>query len=171
MTRPSHRVASTDRGDDRIDPGSRAPGLDRDPDAAASWVWQASEQAWSVNTGAETVKLPHGHVTGVAQLACTCLLSPLCFHVLACLTRLEVTVVESRPAEPPDGVEPATADDSDDVVEPDEKQQHAARELVKNVAQLLQVGVASAGWSCSPACFVRFINAGPTDCIGWPGWD
>ena len=42
-------------------------------------------------------------------------------------------------------VEPATADERDDVVEPDEKQQHAARELVRNVAQLLQVGVASAG--------------------------
>src|SRR5262249_2272540 len=33
----------------------------------------------------------------------------------------------------------------EDVVEPDEKQQHAVREVVNNVAQLLRVGVANAG--------------------------
>lgn len=119
--------------------------LDREPDAAANWLWQPSEAAWSVNTGAETVKLPHGHVTRVEQLGCTCLLSPTCFHVLACVTRLEVAIIESPPGEQTEVAEPTTADGRDDVVEPDEKQQHAARELVRNVAQLLQVGVSSAG--------------------------
>ena len=119
--------------------------LDREPDAAASWLWLSSEEAWSVNTGAETVRLPHGHVTHVEQLACTCLLSPTCFHVLACVTRLEVAIVESHPADQHEVAEPAASDERDDIVEPDEKLLHAARELVRNVAQLLQVGVSSTG--------------------------
>ena len=80
------------------------------------------------------------------QLACTCLLSPRCFHVLACLTRLEVAIAESCKTQER---EPSRAgvrrSAGEDVVEPDEKQQHAARELVTNVAQLLRVGVANAG--------------------------
>jgi hypothetical protein len=119
--------------------------LDRTPDAAASWAWEKSESAWSVHTGAETVTLPLGHVDGIEQLACTCLLSPACFHVLACLTSLEVAVIEPIPAEGSDEVEPAAPDEREDLVETDEKQRHAARDLVDSVAQLLQVGVANAG--------------------------
>ena len=119
--------------------------LDREPDAAAGWLWQASEEAWSVNTGAETVTMSHGHVTHVEQLACTCLLSPTCFHVLACLTRLDVVIVESLPDEQAELIEPAPEDERDDLSEPDENQQYAARELVRNVAQLMQIGVANAG--------------------------
>jgi hypothetical protein len=119
--------------------------LDRAPDAATSWVWQASEEAWLVDTGGETVTLPHGHVMSVEQLTCTCLLSPKCFHVLACLTRLEVAIVEALPAEPSESIEPASPDAAEDLVELDEKQQLAATELVKSVAQLLRVGVANAG--------------------------
>jgi hypothetical protein len=119
--------------------------LDRTPNAAASWNWQASETTWSVDTGGETVTLPHGHVLSMEQLTCTCLLSPTCFHVLACLTHLEVGIVESLPAEPRDQVEKASPDAAEDLVEPEEKQRHAARELVNRIAQLLRVGVANAG--------------------------
>jgi hypothetical protein len=119
--------------------------LDRTPDAAASWAWQASDDAWAVDTGGETVTLPRGHVVAIEQLACTCLLSPRCFHVLACLTRLEIAIVESQQSEPREHVEPACLDAGEDVVEADEKQQHAARELVGNLAHLLRVGIANAG--------------------------
>lgn len=119
--------------------------LDPTPDAAASWDWQAGDEVWSVQTGGETVTLPRGHVVSVDQLTCTCLLSPRCFHVLACLTRLEVAIVESVPAAETGPFEPASPEAGEDVVEPDDKQQHAARELVNNVAQLLRVGVANAG--------------------------
>jgi hypothetical protein len=119
--------------------------LDRIPDAAASWIWEATEAAWSVHTGAETVTLPHGHVVQLEQLGCTCLLSPRCFHVLACLTRLEVTIVDSVAAEGTDAVEPPVPDEGEDLVESQEKQRRSALELVQSVAQLLQVGVANAG--------------------------
>jgi hypothetical protein len=114
--------------------------LDGTPDAAAGWDWQATEETWSVQTGGETVTLPLGHVASIDQLTCTCLLAPRCFHVLACLTSLEVALVESSVDEG-EQVEPA----SEDVVEPDEKQRQATRELVDNLASILRVGVVNAG--------------------------
>jgi hypothetical protein len=119
--------------------------LDRTPDVAATWDWRAGAEAWSVDSGGETVTLPRGHVVSVDQLTCSCLLAPRCFHVLACLTRLQVVIVESAAGEEKDPIESAAAETGDDVVETDEKQQHAARALVNNVAQLLRVGVANAG--------------------------
>src|SRR6516225_3689530 len=92
--------------------------LDRTPNAAASWDWQASEAAWSVDTGGETVTLPHGHVLSMEQLTCTCLLSPKCFHVLACLTHLEVVIVEPLQTEQREQVEQVSSDAGEDVVEP-----------------------------------------------------
>ena len=118
--------------------------LDRTPDVAATWDWQAGEEIWSVQTGSETVTLPRGHVASLEQVACTCLLSPSCFHVLACLTRLEVAVIESVQGEET-ADEPTSPALEEDVVESDEKQQHAARELANSVSQLLRVGVANAG--------------------------
>ncbi len=119
--------------------------LDRDPQAASGWTWQAAAEVWSVEAGGETVTLPHGHVAAVEQVSCTCLLAPKCFHVLACLTRLEVAVAESPPAEETGPVESARAETGEDVVAPDEKQQRAARELVGQLAQVLRVGAANAG--------------------------
>jgi hypothetical protein len=119
--------------------------LDRTPDVAAGWDWQVSEEAWSVAAGGETVTLPLRHAVGVEQLACTCLLSPRCFHVLACLTRLQVAIIESQEAKQTEPVEPAAPSAEEDVVESEEKQRLAARELVSNVARLLRIGVANAG--------------------------
>jgi hypothetical protein len=119
--------------------------LDRTPDAAESWQWQATDEAWSVDTGGETVTLWHGHIVSVDQIRCTCLLSPGCFHVLACLTRLQVLIVESSAPEPTASNEPAASESSEDLAEPDEKQRTAAREMVRSMAELLRVGVANAG--------------------------
>lgn len=119
--------------------------LDRTPDAAATWNWQASAEVWSVDTGGETVTLPLTHVFSIDQVRCTCLLSPRCFHVLACLTRLEVAINDAAQATEEERVETASSEADEDVAEPDEKQQHAVRELVNNMAQLLRVGVANAG--------------------------
>jgi hypothetical protein len=119
--------------------------LDRAPGTAVSWHWRASERAWSVDTGAETVTLPHGHVAAAAQLACTCLLSPNCFHVLACLTCLDVVVLDSPGGQDTQPVESPSPDAGEDFVEPGAKQQQSAGELVDSIAQLLRVGVASAG--------------------------
>lgn len=118
--------------------------LDGTPNAAAGWHWQAGAEAWSVDAGGETVTLPHGHVAAIEQLTCTCLLSPRCFHVLACLTYLEVALVTAETGEP-EPTEPASADAGEDLIACDEEQRTAARDLEASLAQFLRVGVANAG--------------------------
>ena len=119
--------------------------LDRTPDVAEGWNWGPGEASWSVETGGETVTLTHGLITAVEQIDCTCLLSPRCFHVLACLTRLEVALGESRQAEGAEPVASAAEDANEDLVEPAEGQRRAAIELVASVTRLLRVGVANSG--------------------------
>src|SRR5262245_5182839 len=84
--------------------------LDRTPDAAASWAWKEIDEGWSVDAGGETVRLPRGRVVAVEQVTCTCLLSPRCFHVLACLTCLKVEMVEAPPAEEKEPTEPVSSE-------------------------------------------------------------
>ena len=115
--------------------------LDRTPDAAASWMWHANAEYWSVDSGGETVTLPLTHVLSVDQIRCTCLLSPRCFHVLACVTHLKVAIVESQQI----AVEPASLEAEDDAIEVDEGQRFAAQEMSTNVGKLLRVGIANAG--------------------------
>ena len=67
--------------------------FDRTPDAAAGWEWESGEEGWTIVAGEESIQLPLDHITSIDQISCTCLLSPQCFHVIACLTRLEVMSV------------------------------------------------------------------------------
>ena len=100
-------------------------------------------ERWVVKAGDETVTLPRGQIVAVEQVTCTCLLSPRCFHVLACLTSLKVAHVEAIHAEEP--VELPESASNDDLVLVDANQQRAAGEMVKGVSQLLRVGIANAG--------------------------
>jgi len=124
--------------------------LDRAPDIASEWTWQWAEASWSIEAGDETVTLPHGQIIEAEQVACTCLLSPRCFHVLACLTRLEIALLEA-PILADDASEPAAGQTSEDhasdvdLVELSENQRRAALELTASVSQLLRVGIAGSG--------------------------
>ncbi len=95
----------------KIDPGlmarmiDAAPGrvrkrLDKEPAIAESWDWQQHGESWRVAAGGEQVTLEP--VAGVLrlqdQLACSCLLAPKCFHVLACLHALPVSDEEPEAA-------------------------------------------------------------------------
>jgi hypothetical protein len=119
--------------------------LDKTPDAAGGWQWEAGAEAWSVDTGGETVTLRHGHIVSVDQIRCTCLLSPGCFHILACLTHLQVVIVESAPADQGEQATPVSLDSDEDLVEPSDAQRNTARELANSVSELLRAGVANAG--------------------------
>ncbi len=124
--------------------------LDRTPEAAADWDWQLTDDAWSVDAGAETVRLAREHLHCMDQLSCTCLLSPRCFHVLACLTSLQIGIADgernaSVEAEEDEQVESATSGMDEDTIHPSERQRQAAAALAMSIAQLLRVGVASAG--------------------------
>jgi hypothetical protein len=119
--------------------------LDRTPDAAASWDWQVKDTGWSVSAGEETVTLPHEHLVAVEQITCTCLLSPRCFHVLACLTRLDVAVIELAPTAEAAPADAVWADTEEDVSLATDTQRRAAQELAGNLSHLLRVGVAHSG--------------------------
>ena len=123
--------------------------LDRAPAAAAGWEWMPGDDGWTVDTGGEKVRLPRESIHSLDQLSCTCLLTPHCFHVLACLTALEVAMSDrgndvSAGAGENKRIE-ETPNAAEEVVQPTESQRRAAGELAEVVARLLQVGVAHAG--------------------------
>ncbi len=74
--------------------------IDKSPDAAESWQWQAGDEKMMVLAGEETVTFVANEsdsntISDPQQVQCTCLLSPKCFHVLACATRLDVQATPS----------------------------------------------------------------------------
>jgi hypothetical protein len=90
--------------------------LDANPAAAAAWTWTVGDTETTVVTdGGETVTL--GHLAGarvvgaLADLRCTCLLSPRCFHLLAVVAALEPEEAAPRdPAAAPSSAPAAPAD-------------------------------------------------------------
>lgn len=122
--------------------------LDRKPDAASEWNWELRDDDWTIAAGTESVSLPATPIESIEQVGCTCLLTPNCFHVLACLTSLEVSVGEHAGAEDASSTSAAGArsacDLREDVTTTDSQRQSAAA-LAESLALLLRVGVASAG--------------------------
>lgn len=116
--------------------------LEQAPRAAATWTWRETPENWTVDTGGESVALPLGHVHGVEQLRCSCLLSPRCFHVLACLSSLVVAMGES-PVDP-EIPTPGPEEESDSVA-PEPSQSACARTMADAIGRLLYVGAAQAG--------------------------
>lgn len=120
--------------------------LDRAPDAAAGWEWISDGKEWEIAAGNEIVKLAAGHIDSLDQVSCSCLLSPNCFHVMACLTALEVggvSVIVAADQQPPS---PDTDDTHDaDKLLPSDTQQNAAANLIVSIDRLMNVGVSSAG--------------------------
>lgn len=79
--------------------------LDAAPRAADAWQWQAATV--TTESGERvTLTLDDGVVRQAAQLSCSCLLSPRCFHVLAVAAALEV---EESPPDTATAAAPAAA--------------------------------------------------------------
>lgn len=68
--------------------------LDKDPAIAHAWTWTAEATCVTISTGDETVRLEWDaeskRVTHLEQVSCSCLLSPKCFHLLACVSCLPI---------------------------------------------------------------------------------
>lgn len=118
--------------------------LDRTPNAAAQWDWTPEDGGWSVAAGNETVELPADHVGGIDQVSCSCLLAPNCFHIMACLTALEVITSETDLHEAT-GPDIADSQHASDTVTADPTQQRTAAELDESIHRLLNVGINGAG--------------------------
>lgn len=128
--------------------------LDASPRAAEGWSWVDDAAGTSVtsDTG-EIVRLPSGAVREIGAVSCSCLLSPRCFHVLACIAVLELDEAES---ETPAAVESvSTPDDGLDSAEPsppssapvilDEPRRSAARAVFLAAERILATGSVGAG--------------------------
>jgi hypothetical protein len=79
--------------------------LDAAPETALAWTWAplAEGGATVVTDSGETVRLspPAGTVTDLAHLACTCLMTPRCLHVLSVAVLLEVAAEATAPPDAP----------------------------------------------------------------------
>ncbi|MBB5078506.1 hypothetical protein [Nonomuraea endophytica] len=86
--------------------------LDAAPGAAEAWQWSPEGAELHVNTGQETVRLPLGGLlTDIAQITCTCLLTPRCLHTLSVLSALPLATPDTpSPGEKPDP-SPAQSDE------------------------------------------------------------
>ncbi|QDV47712.1 hypothetical protein Enr13x_76230 [Stieleria neptunia] len=93
--------------------------LDKDPAIAHAWTWTAEATCVTISTGDETVRLEvqteSKRVTQIDQVSCSCLLSPKCFHLLACVSCLPI---ETDAADSDNEVLQTQASQSEDVDEP-----------------------------------------------------
>ena len=131
--------------------------LDKSPDAAESWAWSNSGETWSIEAGGETVELtaPDGVVTSIEQIGCSCLLSPRCYHLLACLSVMPLT--NGGEEEAAETQTPAGDSDAAEVPALTEAQSKAAGLLWEEAAKLIATGARSAG-SLSQAHWMRALH-------------
>jgi hypothetical protein len=118
--------------------------LEKEPSIAADWSWQLLDTGWAIQCGEETVLIQDTDIMVDAsnQVGCSCLLSPRCFHVLACLMLL-------TPAAQPDDASRHETISSENgstpsielQVEIDAAMRQAAEVVTKEIAQLLRMGV------------------------------
>jgi hypothetical protein len=120
--------------------------LDKDPQVAERWTWEATGNSWGVTTeSGETVELrpdAGGNLTDAGQIQCSCLLAPRCLHLMAVLSRLPLgegsTAAAAAPAADPAPADGATAPLAGE-------QARAALALEQGAGQLLEVGASAAG--------------------------
>jgi hypothetical protein len=132
-------------------PGRVRKRLDSDPQAANQWLWTAMDQGWVIQANEEMVHLrpsdgQDAAISSLSELGCTCLLSPKCFHILACCSVLEICSNPSVESSPCDAsAEEHGLDDSTKFLDVSEKLRGAARNAMECLDCLLRVGARNAG--------------------------
>lgn len=75
--------------------------LDKTPTIAGSWTWSIDSDRTLITAGEETVRFQHDDASNVlakiTQVSCSCLLSPKCFHILACVSVLGIAAGSGQP--------------------------------------------------------------------------
>lgn len=148
-------------------PGRVRKRLDSDPNVANEWTWTSENPLWLIQCNEETVRLRSTDgtkkiVSSLSEVECTCLLSPKCFHVLACCSVLEIqgATIEDlgeHPNEsagleseksfggPEDSGATETEIDETRSVEVSEDSRAVARKAIDSIERLLRVGARNAG--------------------------
>ena len=127
--------------------------LDREPRAADAWEWAESNNGWMIKANEETVTIPAQTITDIAEVQCSCLLSPRCFHVLAVLNTIPIESSPSTDAaeEVPQALAETTSEVAGQQNQPVEKrdlspaQQGAVHLMFEAVAGVLSTGLRAAG--------------------------
>ncbi|HBJ38266.1 MAG TPA: hypothetical protein DDZ51_26635 [Planctomycetaceae bacterium] len=139
-------------------PGRVRKRLDAEPDVAQGWAWTFEEDRWLIAAGDERVELrgDNGVIVSHEHLRCSCLLTPKCFHVVACISVLS-TVSANASEETIDAPGDASVDAPvDEPVEPSiaakdpqvdvtDEMRSAAKLAQSAVAAVLRVGASRAG--------------------------
>jgi len=74
-------------------PGRVRKRLDNEPHVANKWDWSVDGDRWTIVAGEETVELNShdGKIASQDQVRCSCLLTPNCFHLIACVSLLSTS--------------------------------------------------------------------------------
>lgn len=115
--------------------------LDEKPEVAEGWTWRTTSDSVEVETeGGERVCVMavDGAVRDAGALACSCLLSPRCLHVLAVARALPLG---DAPSAAPSVIEAPVDDD----VAVTRAQREAAGQLLHAVSELIDAGALAAG--------------------------
>ena len=141
-------------------PGRVRKRLDAEPNVAHGWQWTFEKDRWLVAAGEETVELrsERGVIASHEHFRCSCLLTPKCFHVVACISVLstvlssvatnvdegqtDVAATESASESTEEATDQAASDPQ--MVVTDEMRA-AARLAQSAVAAVLRVGASRAG--------------------------
>jgi hypothetical protein len=131
-------------------PGRVRKRLDAEPNIAHGWQWTFEEDRWLVAAGDETVELrsERGVIAAHQHLRCSCLLTPKCFHVVACISVLSTVSgnpnEESSDSAVDESVEPAITI-QDPSVDLTDEMRTAARLAQSAAGAILRVGASRAG--------------------------
>jgi hypothetical protein len=130
-------------------PGRVRKRLDAEPNVAQGWQWSFAENRWLVAAGEETVELrgENGVLTSHEHLQCSCLLTPKCFHVVACISILSAVMTsepEAHDATDSENVKP-TAESSEPLIPITDEMREAAISARCSIAAVLRVGATRSG--------------------------
>lgn len=134
-------------------PGRVRKRLDSEPAVADSWNWTHQENVWTIQANDETVRLqiPNGVLTSLDDVSCSCLMSPKCFHILACCSSLPLE--HSQASAEPNLEEQSSADTSQPsdaqldtrTVDVTDAMRASAILVRETLSTLLRVGARNAG--------------------------
>jgi len=125
-------------------PGRVRKRLDREPTAAANWQWTRVGDEWTIVVGEESVRLKADNrqsVMDIEMLACSCLLSPKCFHLLAVVSSLGI----AEEVDTEDAVEVEVDADDTAGVDITTTMRRAAEQSLRSLEGLLVSGARASG--------------------------
>lgn len=119
--------------------------LDKNPTIANEWDWSRDAETWTIDAGNEQVRLTpcKNLLASTDQIACSCLLSPRCFHLLSVLSVLGLAEAHGVETSPDTEKDESTTSKAEAEWS---KPQHAAAEAMwKAAAAILATGARAAG--------------------------